>query len=124
MQAKVLATGASRRSLLPIVCDVAKDAEARSLITLSQQTFGEPPAIIVNCAGLARSNGSLMDGDSAAWVEMLSTNVLAAAMVGREGCRAMRAAGAWGHIVNVSSMSGAPPRSPRCAAVFRVQPQR
>jgi NAD(P)-dependent dehydrogenase (short-subunit alcohol dehydrogenase family) len=105
----VIANGAPPRALLPVVCDVAKDSEARSLLQLAQRAFGEAPTILVNCAGVSKPNASLMDGDSAAWVEMLSTNVLAAAMCGREACRAMAASGQWGHIVTVSSLSGAHP---------------
>lgn len=106
----MIANGAPPRALLPVVCDVAKDSEARSLMGLAQRAFGEAPMILVNCAGVSKPNASLMDGDSAAWVEMLSTNVLAAAMCGREACRAMEASGRWGHIITVSSLSGVPHR--------------
>jgi NAD(P)-dependent dehydrogenase (short-subunit alcohol dehydrogenase family) len=104
----VLARGAPGRALLPVMCDVTKDAEVRTLVALAASTFGRPVSLLVNCAGVGRSNASLMDGESSAWIEMLSTNVLAVAMCCREVCRAMKESSSWGHIVTVSSMSGVP----------------
>ena len=66
--------------LLPVMCDVTKDAEVRTLVGLASSTFHRPPSILVNCAGLAKQPSGLMDGSTAAWVDMLSTNVLATAM--------------------------------------------
>ena len=177
----MLARGAAGRSLLPVVCDVTKEAEVKTLLRLAQESFGAAPTILVNCAGLARTPSGavllcwgcevgaaasvfefrcsgaccahaqdawirqgghlscklrgnatrlkivqlhrqtlctsgennqtlcagLMDGDTSAWVEMLSTNVLAVALCCREACRAMETAASWGHIITISSMSGA-----------------
>jgi NAD(P)-dependent dehydrogenase (short-subunit alcohol dehydrogenase family) len=107
MQEKVLARDGAGRSLLPVMCDVTKEAEVRTLVGLASSTFGRPVSILINCAGVAKQPSGLMNGSTAAWVDMLSTNVLAVAMCCREACTAMREAGAWGQIVTVSSMSGA-----------------
>jgi len=58
--------------------------------------------VMVNNAGVS-FGGPLADGDPEAWREMLEVNVLALAVGSRAAVRAMRACGAEGHIVNVSS---------------------
>ncbi|MBV9444564.1 MAG: SDR family oxidoreductase [Streptosporangiaceae bacterium] len=58
--------------------------------------------VMVNNAGVS-FRGPLADGDPRAWREMLEVNVLALAVGSRAAVRAMRACGAEGHIVNVSS---------------------
>ena len=58
--------------------------------------------VMVNNAGVS-FRGPLADGDPEAWREMLEVNVLALAVGSRAAVRAMRACGAQGHIVNVSS---------------------
>lgn len=40
--------------------------------------------ILVNNAGLGRDDASLMDGNTASWVEMVSTNTLGLCMCTRE----------------------------------------
>ena len=50
----------------------------RSLTTLL------PTQILVNNAGLGRNNAHLFDGNTASWVEMVSTNVLGVCMCARE----------------------------------------
>jgi NADP-dependent 3-hydroxy acid dehydrogenase YdfG len=58
--------------------------------------------VMVNNAGVS-FRGPLTDGDPEAWREMLEVNVLALAVGSQAAVRAMRACGAQGHIVNVSS---------------------
>jgi len=58
--------------------------------------------VMVNNAGVS-FRGPLADGDPQAWREMLEVNVLALAVGSQAAARAMRACGAQGHIVNVSS---------------------
>jgi NADP-dependent 3-hydroxy acid dehydrogenase YdfG len=58
--------------------------------------------VMVNNAGVS-FRGPLADGDPEAWREMLEVNVLALAVGSQAAVRAMRACGAEGHIVNVSS---------------------
>jgi len=58
--------------------------------------------VMVNNAAVS-FRGPLADGDPEAWREMLEVNVLALAVGSRAAVRAMRACGAEGHIVNISS---------------------
>jgi NADP-dependent 3-hydroxy acid dehydrogenase YdfG len=58
--------------------------------------------VMVNNAGVS-FRGLLADGDPEAWREMLEVNVLALAVGSQAAARAMRACGAEGHIVNISS---------------------
>jgi NADP-dependent 3-hydroxy acid dehydrogenase YdfG len=58
--------------------------------------------VMVNNAGVS-FRSPLADADPAAWREMLEVNVLALAVGSQAAVRAMRACGAEGHIVNVSS---------------------
>jgi NADP-dependent 3-hydroxy acid dehydrogenase YdfG len=58
--------------------------------------------VMVNNAGVS-FRGPLADGDPEAWREMLEVNVLALAVGSRAAIQAMRACGAEGHIVNISS---------------------
>jgi NADP-dependent 3-hydroxy acid dehydrogenase YdfG len=58
--------------------------------------------VMVNNAGVS-FRGLLADGDPEAWREMLEVNVLALAVGSRAAVQAMRACGAEGHIVNISS---------------------
>src|SRR5271170_1080943 len=61
--------------------------------------------IMVNNAGLEFPS-TIIDGDPEQWREMFETNVLALLVGSQAAIRAMRACGAAGHIVNISSTSG------------------
>jgi NADP-dependent 3-hydroxy acid dehydrogenase YdfG len=61
--------------------------------------------IMVNNAGLSFPS-SIIDGDPERWREMLEVNVLALLAGSQAAIRAMRACGASGHVVNISSTSG------------------
>jgi NADP-dependent 3-hydroxy acid dehydrogenase YdfG len=61
--------------------------------------------IMVNNAGLSFPT-SIIDGDPERWREMLEVNVLALLAGSQAAIRAMRACGASGHVVNISSTSG------------------
>lgn len=97
-----------RRHTILQVCDITKEAEVQALNKLVARQFEDRHiSVLINNAGVAKSNASLMDGDSSAWLQMINTNVLGMAMCCREVCRAMKAANSWGHIINISSLSGA-----------------
>ena len=61
--------------------------------------------IMVNNAGLSFP-GSIVEGNPEHWREMLEVNVLALLVGAQAAIRAMRACGASGHIVNISSTAG------------------
>ena len=45
--------------------------------------------ILVNNAGMGRDDASLMDGNTASWVEMVSTNTLGVCMCTREAVQVL-----------------------------------
>jgi NADP-dependent 3-hydroxy acid dehydrogenase YdfG len=61
--------------------------------------------IMVNNAGLEFPS-SIIAGDPERWREMLEVNVLALLVGSQAAIRAMRACGAQGHVVNISSTAG------------------
>ena len=61
--------------------------------------------IMVNNAGLEYPS-SIIEGDPERWREMLEVNVLALLAGSQAAIRAMRACGAHGHVVNISSTAG------------------
>lgn len=61
--------------------------------------------IMVNNAGLEFPS-SIVEGNPEHWREMLEVNVLALLVGSQAAIRAMRACGAAGHIVNISSVAG------------------
>lgn len=61
--------------------------------------------IMVNNAGLEFPS-TIIEGDPERWREMLEVNVLALLVGSQAAVRAMRACGAEGHIVNISSVAG------------------
>ena len=106
-----VAAGASPDAILPAVLDVTREAECEALPGLIANAWGRGAGIdiLVNNAGVARAGASLMGGaggETAAWVDMLETNVLAPAVLARVAVASMRARGVWGHVVNVGSMMG------------------
>ena len=63
---------------------LAHPARAASLLLGRPLTTLLPTQILVNNAGLGRNNAHLFDGNTASWVEMVSTNVLGVCMCARE----------------------------------------
>ncbi len=61
--------------------------------------------IMVNNAGLEFPS-SIIEGDPERWREMFEVNVLALLVGSQAAIRAMRACGASGHVVNISSVAG------------------
>ncbi|MCA9525896.1 MAG: SDR family NAD(P)-dependent oxidoreductase, partial [Myxococcales bacterium] len=61
--------------------------------------------VLVNNAGLGRDE-PLLDGDPAAWREMLDVNVLALCLFTQAAIASMRARGDVGHVVHIGSMAG------------------
>jgi NAD(P)-dependent dehydrogenase (short-subunit alcohol dehydrogenase family) len=118
LQSHVIAAGAGGKMFLPVMCDVTKEEEVRTLMSMAVKTFaGRPVSILVNAAGMKAPDGSLMAGKSKSWIEMLSTNVLAVAMCSREACISMKRIGQWGHIINLGALVGAI-SSALCSAIY------
>jgi NADP-dependent 3-hydroxy acid dehydrogenase YdfG len=113
--AHVFAAGRRAEALAGTVEAVARAGGAATAVTAELRDPGSVQGLVdramagtgrldvmVNNAGVS-FRGPLADGDPEAWREMLEVNVLALAVGSRAAVRAMRACGAEGHIVNVSS---------------------
>ncbi|KAF5841702.1 P-loop containing nucleoside triphosphate hydrolase protein [Dunaliella salina] len=93
---------------LPVVCDITKDAEVATLPRIVAKRWPDAGGVdvLINNAGLSRNDASLMDGNVASWVEMLSTNVLGTTMAIKAAVQDMRRRNKWGHIINMVGLSG------------------
>jgi NADP-dependent 3-hydroxy acid dehydrogenase YdfG len=86
-----------------VVLDVRDPAQVRALVEGAVAATGRLD-VMVNNAGVSFP-GKIAEGDPEQWRTMLETNVLALLVGCQAAIRAMRACGAAGHIVNVSSVA-------------------
>jgi NADP-dependent 3-hydroxy acid dehydrogenase YdfG len=86
-----------------ITADVRDVAQVRDLIDAAVDTTGRLD-IMVNNAGLEYP-APIIEGDPEEWRTMLETNILALLVGCQAAVKAMRACGAQGQIVNISSVS-------------------
>jgi NADP-dependent 3-hydroxy acid dehydrogenase YdfG len=89
--------------------DVRDPATVRGLVDRAVETTGRLD-IMVNNAGLSHPE-PILEADIDGWRAMLETNVLALLVGCQAAVRAMRACGATGHIVNISSVAALRPDS-------------
>ncbi|GAB4823756.1 hypothetical protein N2152v2_010802 [Parachlorella kessleri] len=107
LQQTVVEAGVPIAEFLPVVCDVTKEAEVVALPRIIAKRWpGSGVEGVVNCAAVVRGGASLLDGSTASWVEMASTNVLGVAMVTRESVQDMARRGAYGHVINLCCLDG------------------
>ncbi|KAK9809154.1 hypothetical protein WJX72_010332 [[Myrmecia] bisecta] len=107
LQQTLVAKGVPIADFLPVVCDITKEAEVVALPRIIVKRWPDAGVdVLVNNAGMGRNNAALFDGSTASWVEMISTNVLGVCMCTREAIQDMKRRGTYGHIINVSSLSG------------------
>ena len=94
--------------LLPVVCDVTKEAEVVTLPKIVEKRWPEKGgiSILVNNAGMSRNDASIFEGSVESWVEMLSTNILGTCMVTRSVLQDMTRRGSYGHVINMVGLSG------------------
>jgi NAD(P)-dependent dehydrogenase (short-subunit alcohol dehydrogenase family) len=71
---------------------------------------------LCNIAGVTLPGDELLSADAAQWLEMLSINLVAPALLMRVAAESMIRRGISGRIVNVSSSSAFRPQSPPCYA--------
>ena len=83
--------------------DLRDEAQILGMFHEIESRFGGVQ-VLVNNAGLGHA-APLMSGDTALWREMLEVNVLALCVCTREALAQMRARGAEGHVVHISSMA-------------------
>lgn len=107
LQQHILKLGIPAIDFLPVVCDITKDAEVAALPKIVAKRWPDSGIdVLVNNAGLARNDASLFAGNTASWVEMVSTNVLGLCMCTREVVQDMKRRNSYGHIVNLVGLSG------------------
>jgi NADP-dependent 3-hydroxy acid dehydrogenase YdfG len=92
-----------------VVTDLRDPASVRSLVDSAARDTGRLD-IMVNNAGVSHP-ASIIDGEPEQWREMLELNILALLTGCQAAVRAMRACGAEGHIVNISSGAARRPDS-------------
>ena len=86
-----------------VVADLRKVDQVQDLVQRAARDSGRLD-IMVNNAGLSHPS-PIVDADPEEWRAMLETNVLALLVGCQAAIRAMRACGAEGHIVNISSIA-------------------
>lgn len=83
--------------------DIRDPGEVQALVDDAVRETGRLD-IMVNNAGLSYP-ASILEGDPEEWRSMLETNILGLLVGSQAAVRAMRACGAEGHIVNISSIA-------------------
>jgi len=100
--AKLIEQAGGRAAVVSL--DVRDPIQVQSLVAQAVQQSGRLD-ILVNNAGVSYPS-TIAEGDPENWRTMLETNVLALLVGSQAAIRAMRACGAEGHIVNISSVAG------------------
>jgi len=86
-----------------VTVDVRDVAQVRGLVDAAVRDTGRLD-IMVNNAGVSFP-APILEGDPEEWRTMLETNILALLVGSQAAVKAMRACGAEGHIVNISSVA-------------------
>lgn len=86
-----------------VIADVRDVAQVRGLVDTAVHDTGRLD-IMVNNAGVSFP-APILEGDPEEWRTMLETNILALLVGSQAAVKAMRACGAEGHIVNISSIA-------------------
>ncbi len=102
-----ITAGGGTASVVP--GDVRDPATVQGLVDHAVETTGRLD-VMVNNAGLSHPD-PILEADVNGWRAMLETNVLALLVGCQAAVRAMRACGATGHIVNISSVAALRPDS-------------
>ena len=84
--------------------DVREVDEMRAFVAHATESTGRLD-IMVNNAGLSHPEAILEEADPEHWRVMLETNVFALLVGSQAAVKAMRACGAEGHLVNISSVA-------------------
>eukprot|EP01024_Parvocaulis_polyphysoides_P004455 TRINITY_DN11112_c0_g3_i2.p1 TRINITY_DN11112_c0_g3~~TRINITY_DN11112_c0_g3_i2.p1 ORF type:complete len:471 (-),score=75.11 TRINITY_DN11112_c0_g3_i2:180-1592(-) len=106
LQKYVLSRQVPPENFLAVVCDIGRDSEVVTLPKIVASKMNSGIDVLVNNAGLARSDASAFDGNTQSWVEMLSTNILGLQVCTREVLKSMESRKSWGHVINICSISG------------------
>jgi NADP-dependent 3-hydroxy acid dehydrogenase YdfG len=90
-----------------VTTDVRDPEAVRALVATAVETTGRLD-VMVNNAGVSHPE-PILTGDPEGWRTMLETNVLALLVGCQAAVQAMRACGAQGHVVNISSVAALRP---------------
>jgi NAD(P)-dependent dehydrogenase (short-subunit alcohol dehydrogenase family) len=90
--------------VLPVHCDVTKEAEVEALMEAAIEEFGRVDAVL-NVAGVA-DGVPLVELDMAAYDRLMDVNLRGVFLGMKYGIRAMLASGGGGSIINWSSVGG------------------
>ncbi len=101
--------GAAGGQAQVVTCDVRDPSAVQALVDGAVESTGRLD-IMVNNAGLSHPE-PILEADVEGWRAMLETNVLALLVGSQAAVRAMRACGATGHVVNISSVAALRPDS-------------
>ena len=101
---------------LAMVTDVTDEAAVRAMVADTLTRFGRLD-ILVNNAGTATA-GPPQDLSLADWQRVIEVNLTGVFLCAREAAKAMIAAGAGGHIINIASILGAVASQPVPAAAY------
>jgi NADP-dependent 3-hydroxy acid dehydrogenase YdfG len=105
--AKITAAGGTGEAH---VLDVRRVDEMRGFVAHATESTGRLD-IMVNNAGLSHPEAILDETDPEHWRTMLETNIFALLVGSQAAVEAMRACGAEGHLVNISSVAAQRPDS-------------
>ena len=98
------AAGAAGGKATPVAGDLRDPGQVQALVDRAVKDTGRLD-VMVNNAGV-QFPSSIIEGDPEKWRTMLETNILALLAGSQAAVRAMRACGAQGQIVNISSVAG------------------
>lgn len=89
---------------LPLKCDVSKEEDILRMFEQIKASKFKGVDICINNAGLG-NKGSLCDGDTDVWRNMLNVNVLGLSICTREAIKSMKERGVDdGHVIHISSV--------------------
>ncbi len=107
MEASAKEIGAAGGTAEVVVLDVRDPEQTRALVDRATAATGRLD-IMVNNAGVSHPE-PIMEAEPEHWRTMFDTNLLALLVGSQAAVRAMRACGAEGHIVNISSVAALRP---------------
>lgn len=90
--------------LYAVQADISKEEDILKAFQWITQNVG-PVSILINNAGIFRSNG-LLDGITSDWKDIFDVNVISLCVATREAIKIMRAHNIDGHIVHINSTCG------------------
>jgi 3-oxoacyl-[acyl-carrier protein] reductase len=92
-----------------VKCDVSKGSDVQAAVKACVEAFG-PPDIVVNNAGIAQNNQSMIEIDEATFDRIFNVNVKSIYHMAKAVIPVMRQTKKGGSIINIGSTAGIRPR--------------